>query len=212
MAEIRKKYPLNDDLENRLSTRSVFLRTIGLFICRQLFFVNSLDPVLVKINLFCDVNSYIVRVIDNDTKIELKRYTNNVTVNEYSCNVNGYTVLCYGWSDVAKEIRCKLTFAIKKEINENKLIVPPLTTQVDVITGNYIPNFNNYICRYFVQVPSDKVLLTVRFWTSYDEVLVNLRLLDDYGVLIEEVTGKKNIVMPAVVLEFYEKEKPKNRQ
>ncbi|KAJ8937330.1 hypothetical protein NQ314_011936 [Rhamnusium bicolor] len=56
-----------------------------------------------------------------------------------------------------------------------------------------------------MHVYSNNILLTTRFLTCYDNVVVNLKLMDDYGTVIQEVTGTKNILLPALVLEYREK-------
>lgn len=203
--QIAEKYAARRDLENvlilkELSQKAKINEGEWTPICRQQFSVNSDDAIVIKIDLFGDLDEYVVRVIDNDTNDEIKRYTNNVTVNKYKPNERGYTVLCYAWSSITKISYCQLSFAAKKEIQQDKLLAPKISINFNSIYGIYIPNINNTICKYIIKLSSESALLTAHFTSSYPDAIIRFRLYDGKGKLLQEVTGKGDVIVPAFML------------
>ncbi|CAH1119209.1 unnamed protein product [Phaedon cochleariae] len=169
------------------------------FICRQTFYVSSMQPIVLRINMFCDLTRYSVRAFDNDDGKEMKIHTNNVASDEYHSNANGYTVLCYGMSSTAKQLYYKLCYAVQKETTEKMLHFPHNQTKNEVLTGNYIPSKRNRICRYMILVNSEHALATLQLSTNHPDVKINMKLFKD-DELLNDVTGIGSVLLPVLML------------
>lgn len=153
MQKLRTRYVFYEDLENVINLKSFTGRiqtyiNSWVFIARYKFECDSRDPIIVKICLFCDLPRYVVRVFDNDTEKEIERYTHTVSVWAYKPNLKGYTVLCYGWSEVQKNIAWKLSFVTKKIDNDSLIDIFDNAILPHHVTDIYIPSVHGRIFRY----------------------------------------------------------------
>ncbi|CAG9769843.1 unnamed protein product [Ceutorhynchus assimilis] len=174
-------------------------------ICRYDFSINFDEPILLKITLFSNLKTQFVRVFNNDNKNEVNQLFDNVLVEKYSPNNNGYTVVAYGFPPDGMnvdKINWQLVFATKKIYREDVLITNTTLTTLS-LRDQYIPNFNNIICRYNVKVGTD-AYLTANLTTSRSDVKICLRILDKNEKKIRELCGIKNVVFPLVELKFSE--------
>lgn len=170
------------------------------FICRQIFYVNFQSPIKIRICLFCDLFRIVVRVFDNDTRTECHRYTDNVSIGIYKPNINGYVVLCYGWSNVSKSVNYKLSLIVEKNYVDNMLTFSSATTKTETFKSTYIPNINNRICRYLLSLMSEQVLLSIFFSTSLKTVELFLKISEVGGTVILTVHGQGVVIIPALFL------------
>ncbi|CAH1993565.1 unnamed protein product [Acanthoscelides obtectus] len=203
MEKVHRKYSFYEDLWNVVTLHwfpDIFrpAEKEWSLICRQTFFIRnrSLD---VRINLFVDIDKYTARIINNDDPKDSKFYSNRIAVNCYTHNINGYTLLCYGWSTVPKVANYKLCFMVRKEPSDN-IYFDTIPNQIYVLKANYIPNAYDCIFRYILKKTSDQILLTVRISASYSEVRLKLVLKDDEEKTIAESTGIQNVVIPLALL------------
>ncbi|XP_025833934.1 uncharacterized protein LOC108741701 [Agrilus planipennis] len=170
------------------------------YMTRVTFHCNSPEPILVKIQLFCMLPHFMVRVFDNDTDREMYRFTNNVNVQNYNINENGYSVLCYGWSETNDPVQWKLCFATIKKKDKSLIILSELKPELNFLCGVYIPNYANRLFRCKI-VTLKTTLFSCRLSVSCSTAKITLKLLDendrvmgtieDYGCAIFPV---KNLV------------------
>ncbi|XP_050293996.1 androglobin-like [Anthonomus grandis grandis] len=172
-------------------------------LCRYEFNVWSEEPIPIKVDLFSNLKNYTVRVFNNDTLEELKRSMNNMLVHKYSKNQNGYTVLCYGWSDYITRITYKLIIAHKKSSFGEIVQIPNTLLITQSLKDHYMPNYKNIICRYIIKIYSS-VYLTANLTTSFDKVNISLKLLDKKGNVIKETLGTRSAILPILSLNFNE--------
>lgn len=167
--------------------------------CRYDFYVNSKNPILIKINLFCNLQKYVLRVFDNKNLREIKRTLEGVIVDAYCMNSKGYTILCYGWCNELTRINWKLVIAYKKISINDLILIPGYTFTTSSFKDPYVPNFENIICRYKLKIYKD-TLLTANLTTSYDQVRLCFRLLDKNGKVLREVCGDRSVLFPLLDL------------
>ncbi|XP_030759085.1 androglobin-like [Sitophilus oryzae] len=168
-------------------------------ICRYQFHINSTKPLFIKINLFCNLDMYYVRVFDNDSQKEMKRYTTNVAVEEYASNIHGYTVLCYAFVKEPRKVYWKLIIATQKMSRHDLIILQQNNVASISFTEPYMPNFNQKICRYCVKVDSES-FLTAHLTTSYDNARMKLKLLDSKNKVLREASGIGGVLLPLMHL------------
>ncbi|XP_031337270.1 androglobin-like [Photinus pyralis] len=176
-------------------------RSSWVAIVRQVFHCIRLKEAIVKINLFCDLRKYVVRVFDNDNNKEIVRHFNNVLVNEYCPNVNGYTVLCYGWSEDESECKWKLDFSTLRMSSDYSLLIPNAVLYNFVLKHNYLPNVNDYMCRSIININHD-VSVTLRLSANLDNVIVRFRCLNELGQIFGEIVGNQSVILPNVMLKY----------
>ncbi|KAK5649575.1 hypothetical protein RI129_000604 [Pyrocoelia pectoralis] len=169
-------------------------------ISRHVFHCIHSREISVKINLFCNVPTFIVRVFDNDSDKEIARHTNNVLVYKYSANVHGYTVLSYGWSDREDKCQWKLDFTTMKS-HDCLLVIPNVNIYNYVLKYNYTTNANNYMCRCIINIDHD-VSFTLRLSANYENVVFRFRCVNELGQVFGEVIGKQNVILPNVMLKY----------
>ncbi|KAL1505284.1 hypothetical protein ABEB36_004881 [Hypothenemus hampei] len=170
-------------------------------ICRYEFFVKSANPLKIKINLFCNLKHYYVRVFDNESQQEVGRIVNDVIVEKYASNTTGYTILAYGWSAKhIQKVNWKLILANQKTSKNYLTVLPNVNGLPSVMTlkGHYIPNHSNVICRYIMKVLSNDIL-TVNLTTSFDSAKISLKLMKN-GKKICEIVGEKSVILAIVKL------------
>ncbi|KAF2894590.1 hypothetical protein ILUMI_11583, partial [Ignelater luminosus] len=206
MDEFKIYYSIFDDLNSTIFLQHVTGTTLAsplswTLITRQIFYCNSPNPVLVKICLFCGLPTYMVRVFNNDTNQEIKRFTNNAIIYPYKNNAFGYTVLCYGWSISEGDYPWKLDFITLKQKISSLIIIPEITMTEHVLKQNYKPNNNNLICRCLININRD-TLATFRLSLSYENTKMHLRCLNEVGQIFGEISGMENMILPAVMLKF----------
>ncbi|KAK4881109.1 hypothetical protein RN001_004428 [Aquatica leii] len=206
MIDISQEYALTKDLKSTIHLKH-FVGSVPVCandwipINRYIFHCNSVEPTTIKIYLFSNLTKYMVRVFNNDTKKEIIRFTNNVIVNDYESNTNGYTVFCYGWSDFQGECRWKLNFVTVKTKSVITITVPDVRIVNNVIKQIYRPNVYNYICRCTVKIEHD-VVLSFRLSTTYKDVELHLRCLNEAGEVLSEISGKTSVIIPFVLLYY----------
>lgn len=205
MEKLKKKYNIFHDLENVLTLKQIegivkIIENQWTFLCRHQFCVTSKNPIPIRINLFCNIDEYVVRVIDNDTNEEIRRYTNNVAVNEYKPNLRGYTVFCYAWPTSSQNLSYRLTFASKKEVDCDRFTLLTDSPNNFILQGMYIPNVNDTVCKYLVNVRSEHALISINFVPCFEDAVLNLRLCDSQNRVVKELTGKGRVLFPAICL------------
>ncbi|XP_074034101.1 androglobin-like isoform X2 [Leptinotarsa decemlineata] len=204
--DFRKKYQCYEDNRNTIALYPIpnvarSAQKGWIVLRRQVFFVNSYMPLLIRIKLFCDLSNYIVRAFNNDTGYEVKIFTNNVVVAEYPHNCNGYTILCYGWTTTLDPVVFKLALATNRVSIAESVSFPSVLTKTEILKGHYIPNTKGRICKYRIMVRSEFVLLTIHFTTDYPEAKVLLRLQHRKGTVVQEISGIGGCLVPSVMLE-----------
>lgn len=152
MQELRARYAFYSDLRGVIDLKNFTgrIQTYAnrwVLIARYVFRCNTSDPVLMKVSLFCDLPRYVVRVFDNDTAKEMPRLTHTVKVSTYKKNHNGYTVICYGWSEIERNLAWKLSFITQKIDGVAAITVIDKQILLKYITDTYCPNVFNNICR-----------------------------------------------------------------
>lgn len=204
MKLLSSKFHIFHDIQSVLDLRvyneNVFIEESSwVSLCRYQFLVNSKTPILIKINLFCNLQKYVLRVFDNDNLREIKRTLEGVIVDAYCMNLKGYTILCYGWCNEQARINWKLTIAYKKTSRNDLIIIPGYSLSSSSFKDQYVPNFENIICRYKLKICKD-TLLTANLTTSYDQVRLCFRLLDKDCKVLREVRGNRNVLFPLLDL------------
>ncbi|CAH0553586.1 unnamed protein product [Brassicogethes aeneus] len=206
MHDIAIKYDFYNDLLSVINIQdfkgSIILQENSwAVVCRYIFFINNPDPIIVKIKFYFQIGKYMIRVFNNDTKEEVGRFNCNVSVNSYESNVNGYTILCYGYAKDANKYFWRLMLATCKTQKENDIIVTSGDIHTTRIVDNYIPNYNDRILRYFIII-KEPTLITLRLITSNEDVQMKLLLFTSTYELIQEIRGVGKIIMPAVLLQM----------
>lgn len=176
-------------------------RSSWVAITRQVFHCIRLNEVIVKINLFCNLRKYVVRVFDNDKNEEIARHSNNVLVTKYCANIHGYTVLCYGWSEGENECKWKLDFSTLRVSSDSSLLVPNAVLYISVLKDNYLPNVNDYMCRSIININHD-VFVTLRLSANLDNVIIRFRCLNELGQVFGEIVGNQSVILPNVMLKY----------
>ncbi|XP_057666356.1 uncharacterized protein LOC130900054 [Diorhabda carinulata] len=207
MVHLVDEYPWYPDMFQQIWT-SQFRNTIDIpkpgwvVLLRQVFFVRPGPDICLRIHLFCDIDNYVVRVFDNDTCKEMPFRINNVSVNEYSYNCNGYTLIAYGWIENTDSVSYKLMYISEQEYLQDLLQFPNMEPKELEITDYYIPNLNNTIQRYVLNIRSDLPILTIYLETSYPKVKIKVQIypLDDPENIIMDTTGEGSIIIPCLVL------------
>lgn len=205
-------YPWCDDLgsviNNQIINGSVTISNEGyqwVPIGRFAFFIDSPFEESVKIVLFTNIEQFVVRVFNNDTLEEVFRGVNCACVAGYTCNAKGYTLLGYGWSTEQKTYFYKYNFITMKRFDKYSLIIEEEERGRLCLTQGYHHNKKGIITQVALGITND-VSLTLKLRCSYDQVLVKLRCLTKEGKLVQEITGKGNIILPVLNLTYIKEE------
>lgn len=151
MKNVLLKYEFIDDLKMTVNLQEfngkIYVRSFDWnFISKYVIHCTSKDPILLKIVITCNLQQYVIKIYDNDTKKEMKFVTKDYLVENLRENANGYTVIAYGWSDIVKEINWKITFVTPKEI-DNFIYVQEIPTNENIFIDNYMSNLINLLFR-----------------------------------------------------------------
>ncbi|CAK9814641.1 ADGB [Anthophora plagiata] len=168
------------------------------------------ETVLADIDLFVNFPRYCVRVFNNQTGEEMLRIANNVVPTHYPYMKLGYTIFCYGWSEDQQfnELPWSLTIITMKgqpvfHFLENETLLPTIAAPPDLLiqelSNNYIPNACNYVCKGVVRVVRPSVV-SFRIRTSYENVRMMFRVIDEDETVLAEVKGTSVIILPMVYL------------
>ncbi|XP_065057122.1 androglobin-like isoform X2 [Rhopilema esculentum] len=164
---------------------------------REVFYVES--PVLVVPKLYININSCVLRVVDNDTGEQMPMVFMRVTPRVLHKNKNGYTFIAEARSGngpvPAGKFRLRLigaTDPLPMPVKEG-VVNANFTTKE--IRDYYLPNRNNVIFRYTAKVYDDHPV-SIQVSTSKTDVYVRLDILDDETV-VASATGKGHVVLPA---------------
>ncbi|KAF5292698.1 hypothetical protein FQA39_LY13910 [Lamprigera yunnana] len=210
MSSLRKYYPILKDLESTIHLQQ-FMGSVTVVasswvpIVRYIFYCNSLEKIVVKVCLFCNISKYVVRIFNNDDNTEIVRFPTDVVVREYSSNTAGYTVLCYGWPNFDGECIWKLDFATLKTCSACLLVIQEAYITTNIVRNNYKPNPSNYICRCIVKIYND-VMLSFRLSTSYSEVDLQLTCLNEERQEFGTISGVNSLILPNVMLKYVPKD------
>lgn len=152
MATICQYYGIYHDMQSQIELKKFTGLTNAeagdwVAITKHVFYCKSSHPVPVKIILFSNLTKYVVRVFNNDTNQEMRRFTNNVLVEDYKSNKNGYTVVSYGWAEETKSVPWKLCFITPQWGTKHVISVNESFVMQQIITDYYIPNPMNLICK-----------------------------------------------------------------
>lgn len=165
------------------------------------FFINSPRPVRLMVCFSCNLLEFKVCIFNNDSKQEVSRYTNSIVVDSYSTNLNGYTVLCYGWTKDAQKVEWKLNLVTMREKEHSLILLGPGTPNRSILKGNYSPNVFNRICKCIVPVSSDG-FVSFHFSTNYEQVKFKVLCLDEDERVVVEAYGIGEVVLPLVHLKY----------
>lgn len=170
-------------------------------LCMITFYVNCHKPVKVRFYIFSNLTRSMIRVFDNDTNTEIKRYTHSPVIEWYEINEGGYTVFCYGWTDIPKSVEWKLCLATLKENRDDVIIIRDIPINNNNLALNYRPNVFNLICKCLVTVQKTTIC-SFRLSTTYGPIELMLRCLDMQGNELKKIRGTSNVILPNIRLEF----------
>ncbi|XP_053301866.1 androglobin [Pleuronectes platessa] len=161
---------------------------------REVFLIPK--EMLLVTKIYSPIPNCLLHVIDNDTGEELD---NRLATRVYQPNKLGYTFVAEA---VIPELppaglNWKLRLISSREPLPKLVREAPLNNfSVKEIQDYYIPNDDNKICRYLVQVKED-VQGTVQIQTSSPDVFIHLAILDQEKEVASK-TGKGQVVIPVV--------------
>lgn len=181
-------------------------------IFRDIFYVSdssssSSHPQLANLQVprcICQLNNYLLKVIDNDTYKELPKVFNRVAPYSYPKNRKGYTIMAEARTPPG-ETGCTAGRWRLRLIGSTPNLLTPRISKSEIISmfdykevrDYYIPNEHKTIMRYKVQV-SDDHLTSFQLITSKPDVYVKLTIFDN-GQEVLNVTGKGGAVIPAFI-------------
>lgn len=174
------------------------------------------EVVFANINLFINLLRYDVRVFDNEIDKEILRIVNNVVPTRYEHTKLGYTLFCYGWTDIdinqMKELPWTLNIITMKGQSEfqfliNEVIfttITPPALVIEELCNTYIPNSRNYISKWIIRVMQSSIV-SFRLQVSYSSAKIRLKVKDEHGNLIARNRGFAVVILPVVYLKFKKK-------
>ncbi|XP_038160119.1 androglobin [Cyprinodon tularosa] len=160
---------------------------------REVFFVPE-EMLLVPV-VFSIIPNCSLHVVNNDTGEEIGML--KVLPHDYKPNKLGYTFVAESINPQipAGEATWRLRLIGTKEpLPKLSRETPASTFSVKEFQDYYIPNKENHICRYCVQVTTD-VLGTIQFETSDPHVWIHLSVLDEEEE-VAGVTGRGFVILP----------------
>ncbi|XP_041832718.1 androglobin [Melanotaenia boesemani] len=200
-AEKAELYPCVQDESTRITFAdySVTLpktTTCWFLVFRQVFDVPK--EMLLAPMVFSPIRNFLLHVINNDTGKETDRVFNRVVPRVYQPNKRGYTFLGEVFTpDVLPaedEWRLRL-IGLKEPLPSVSSETPLNVFSVKEFQDYYIPNDEDLICRYCVQVNTTEVLGTIQFQTSNQDVFVRLSVLDQKTEVAAN-TGQGHVIIP----------------
>ncbi|XP_060948023.1 androglobin [Limanda limanda] len=165
-----------------------------ILVFREVFLIPK--KMLLVTKIYSPIPNCLLHVIDNDTGEELD---NKLATRVYQPNKLGYTFVAEA---VIPElppagVNWKLRLISSREPLPKLAREAPLNNfSVKEIRDYYIPNDENNICRYLVQVKED-VQGTVQIQTSSPDVFIHLAILYKEKEVASK-TGKGHVVLPVV--------------
>ncbi|XP_035473901.2 androglobin isoform X3 [Scophthalmus maximus] len=164
-------------------------------IFREVFLVP--EEMLLAAKVYSPIPNCLLHVINNDTGEKLDMVLNKLAIHVFQPNKLGYTFVAEAVTPesppVGAEWRMRL-ISSREPLPKLTREAPLNTFSVKEFCDYYIPNDDNLICRYSVQVTTD-VQGTIQFQTSMQDVLIRLSILDQ-GKEVASNTGKGHVVIP----------------
>ncbi|AWP20067.1 putative androglobin-like [Scophthalmus maximus] len=164
-------------------------------IFREVFLVP--EEMLLAAKVYSPIPNCLLHVINNDTGEKLDMVLNKLAIHVFQPNKLGYTFVAEAVTPesppVGAEWRMRL-ISSREPLPKLTREAPLNTFSVKEFCDYYIPNDDNIICRYSVQVTTD-VQGTIQFQTSMQDVLIRLSILDQ-GKEVASNTGKGHVVIP----------------
>ncbi|XP_034435154.1 androglobin [Hippoglossus hippoglossus] len=165
-----------------------------ILVFREVFLIPK--EMLLVTKIYSPIPNCLLHVIDNDTGEELD---NKLATRVYQPNKLGYTFVAEAVIPESPPVGAnwKLRLISSREPLPKLAREAPLNNfSVKEIRDYYIPNDDNHICRYLVQVTED-VQGTVQIQTSSPDVFIHLAILDQEKEVASK-TGKGHVVIPVV--------------
>nr|XP_019953171.1 PREDICTED: androglobin [Paralichthys olivaceus] len=139
----------------------------------------------------------LLHVINNDTGEELDMIFNKLATHVYQPNKLGYTFVAEAVTPESPVVAAKWRMRLigsREPLPKLAREAPLNNFSVKELGDYYIPNDDNLICRYLVQVTTD-VQGTIQIQTSSPDVLIHLSILDQEKEVAGK-TGKGHVVIP----------------
>ncbi|KAM7395355.1 hypothetical protein PAMA_006897 [Pampus argenteus] len=162
---------------------------------REVFLVPKEMMLIPKV--YSPIPNCLLHVINNDTGEELDMIFNKVVPHVYQPNKLGYTFVAEAITPESPPVSAtwRMRLIGSREPLPKLAHETPLNTfSVKEFRDYYIPNDEDLICSYSVQVTAD-ILGTVQFQTSMPGVLICLSILDREKEVASK-TGRGHVVIP----------------
>lgn len=203
--EIMPKYPFYQDEWNKISyadyTGNFADQPAGAWfvVFREVFYVQ--DEALCVPKLYVPLSTCLLRVVDNDTGIEIPRIFQKVAPYVYRKNKKGYTFVAE-----ARSVDAPVTGGKWKMRLISSMMQLPLPVRNEVnsafhsreIRDYYVPSEKGVMLRYSVKVLEDNHLVSLQLSTSRPDVYIKIQVLDHEEELVS-ASGKGHVVLPSFI-------------
>ncbi|XP_045476318.1 androglobin-like isoform X4 [Harmonia axyridis] len=186
------------DLMVQTYTGSSELTRDYVILCRYILRCHT--DVVLSIELFSSLTNYALRIIDNDTGVEIYRFSNRVFPGIYKPNTYGYTIIGFAWYKDVMLINWKLA-VISSRTTANAFEIEEVKTTTTMAFDHYVPICKGLIGKHSIFV-RENVIFTFRFSCSFKDVKFNIRLLDTTQNPIVDIVGTEKFIIPSILLKY----------